>query len=752
MLVYILKSTFCLVLLLGLYHIFLEKEKMHQFNRFYLLGSIVFSFLVPTFTITVAPTETLTPIASKSVDFTAVPMNTTEITTATPFDYTPYFYGAYLIISSILLLFLFQKIIKILKKVKYNKNVNYFSATVVLLKERIIPYTFLHYIFINKHSYQTDSVEQQILTHELAHVNQKHSIDVLFIEILQTLFWFNPIFRLYKKAIQLNHEFLADDAVIKSHKNITEYQHVLLNTTAQHNNIYLASNLNYSLTKKRLLMMTTPSSKTKILLKKLLVFPLVAGFIFAFAERVEAQEKKSKPQIIEVQQNKKGISKKEMRHYNLLMSRAKKAKVFMQKDIIEMQNLYRKMSASQQNSVDDIFKVVPPPPPISYKKKVPTTPQFNAWKNQSNYAVWIDGKVVSNATLNNYKNTDFSYYTASSVTKTARSKRFPQPYQIHLHTNSSFKKLKARNQRVTKNVVRIFINKSGSLLVNNKVTKISNLIKQLESTKIDKEKSHIVISKDKAVSEDLVLKITKMLRQNEYYKITVNTKLLPPPPPMDIVYTYKRLAKKVQQTPKNRKANVIYLKRLYTKMNASQKKKVKKPAAILSKVPVKIEVIEKKSKGKLSKKAPLKKVKRLEEVEEVIVEEIEEVEIPIVEEIKEVKEIEEVEEVEVLDKIEMVEVEEIIEEPKNTEVIEIIEEEEIEDDLAKSRKNTNSSTTKVLDLKSIKDLDFDKIVFYINNKKVSKRKVEKLPTNKLKTLTIKKGKGQISHIYITLNN
>ena len=95
---------------------------------------------------------------------------------------------------------------------------------------------------------------------------------MLFIELLQIAFWFIPIFKLYKKAIQLNHEFLADDAVIKSHKNITEYQYVLLNTSAQNNNIYLASNLNYSLTKKRLLMMTTPSSNTKILLKKLLVF------------------------------------------------------------------------------------------------------------------------------------------------------------------------------------------------------------------------------------------------------------------------------------------------------------------------------------------------------------------------------------------------------------------------------------------------------------------------------------------------
>ncbi|MBL4569343.1 MAG: M56 family metallopeptidase, partial [Flavobacteriaceae bacterium] len=239
---------------------------------------------------------------------------------------------------------------------------SYFSATIVLLKENILPHSFLQYIFINKKTYQSDSLEQQILTHELTHVKQKHSLDVLFIELLQILFWFNPIFRYYRKAIQLNHEFLADDAVIQSHKNITEYQHVLLNTTAQHNNIYLASNLNYSLTKKRLLMMTTPSSKTKILLKKLVVIPLLAGFTLLFAQKVEAQKKK--PQVVEIQVVNKGISKKGMKEYKRLFATAKKSiKVYKHRDVRKMIALYIAMSKKQQKTVVDIRTIVPPPPP-----------------------------------------------------------------------------------------------------------------------------------------------------------------------------------------------------------------------------------------------------------------------------------------------------------------------------------------------------------------------------------------------------
>jgi beta-lactamase regulating signal transducer with metallopeptidase domain len=361
MIIYILKSTFCLVLLLGFYHLILEKEKMHRFNRFYLLGCILFSFLVPSFTITVAPVVLETAVLTETASINQISADATpQQQIIESLDYTKYIIGLYSLISSILLILLSKKVYQLLNKVKRNQHINYFTATVVLLKERIVPYTFLHYIFINKHTYQTESVEEQILTHELAHVEQKHSIDVLFIEVLLNLFWFNPFFRYYKKAIQLNHEFLADDAVIKSHKNITEYQQVLLNTTAQNNNIYLASNLNYSLTKKRLLMMTTPSSKTKILLKKLMVIPLIAGFTFAFAQRIEAQEKL--PQVVEIKKQGRGLSKKGINEYKLLFNKGKKSKIYKQKDVSKMIVLFDSMSREQQKSITDIRELLPPQP------------------------------------------------------------------------------------------------------------------------------------------------------------------------------------------------------------------------------------------------------------------------------------------------------------------------------------------------------------------------------------------------------
>ena len=265
---------------------------MPIFNYFYLLGSVLFSFLAPLYTIYIdaAPVllETIKTVAE------------INITDATPIDiikektinYTQIFLSVYVLISSILLIRFGKNLINILQKVKRNTKKPYQKSILVLVDDQILPHTFWNYIFINKRDYENQKIEQELFTHELTHVVQKHTFDVLVLELIQILFWINPFFILLKKAVHLNHEFLADQTVINQHKNTIQYQHLLLNSAAWKNDYYLASNLNYSLTKKRLKMMTTQSSQTKIWLKKIAIIPLLAGFIFLFAERVESQEKR----------------------------------------------------------------------------------------------------------------------------------------------------------------------------------------------------------------------------------------------------------------------------------------------------------------------------------------------------------------------------------------------------------------------------------------------------------------------------
>ena len=222
---FILKSTVSLIVLLGIYYLFLEKEKMHHFNRFFLLFSLLFSLTIPFVTITVyreiVPVQV--PIIIQQIPKQA-PVFVAEST-----NYTPsILWILYAIITFILAIRFCRNIFKIRTKIKNNKKEKIKGAILVLVEEKILPHTFLNYIFINKEDYENLNIEEELYTHELTHVRQKHTFDILFIEFLKTVFWFNPILILYKKAIQLNHEFLADEKVVKSYKNVPFYQNLLL--------------------------------------------------------------------------------------------------------------------------------------------------------------------------------------------------------------------------------------------------------------------------------------------------------------------------------------------------------------------------------------------------------------------------------------------------------------------------------------------------------------------------------------------
>lgn len=362
MITYLLKSGLCLALLLAFYHLFLEREKMHRFNRFYLLGSVLFSFIVPSIIIYVEATQKI-----------AIPMQVVTSAVAEEVSFFDTYFTLqnialtiYILVSSAFLIRFVKNLYHIIHKIRTNRVVNSKFAKFVPVQDEILPHTFWNYIFINSDEYKNGAIEEELFTHELAHVTQRHTIDVLIIEVLQILFWFNPLFFVLKKAVQLNHEFLADDKVISAHHNITEYQSLLLNKAAWKNEYYLASNLNYSLTKKRLLMMKTPNSKAAILVKKLALIPILAGLVFLFADRVEAQSKKKKPQVVEIAVKK--ATDAQLNEYKTLVKKAAGSKqIFKAKDYKRLNYLYSLMSKQQKATVTNVKDVIPPPPPPAKK-------------------------------------------------------------------------------------------------------------------------------------------------------------------------------------------------------------------------------------------------------------------------------------------------------------------------------------------------------------------------------------------------
>jgi bla regulator protein BlaR1 len=315
MIQYLIYSSFCAGLLLMVYKLFLEKENMHRFKRFYLLSAILFSYSVP-FIVVRKTVEIVSQQFTQTGDSVTDP-----VAIADTINWESFALAIFALVSVLLFARLIYNLYKVISKVNTHKRRKYQNATLILNTEDQIPHSFLNYIFISEHIFENTESEKEILHHELAHVNQKHSYDILFIELIRCLFWINPFLYFYKRAIQLNHEFLADEAVNNSFKNVYSYQILLLEKVGMYKAINIASQFNYQVTKKRLMMMTkTTPAKIKAC-KQFAILPILLVSMYVFGRNVVVQQKivdqpnniavqdsVIKPQITNVKRNAKPVA------------------------------------------------------------------------------------------------------------------------------------------------------------------------------------------------------------------------------------------------------------------------------------------------------------------------------------------------------------------------------------------------------------------------------------------------------------
>lgn len=437
---FLITSTICLTILLGFYHLFLEKEKMHFFNRFYLLCSVVLSLLIPFLNFEII--KEIPATVSQNIvfdEFTSNQIIFAEEKTSVLHLVLWILYG----LTAFGFFIRFGKnILELISKIKKNPSVKYKNAQLVLVDEKIIPHTFWNSIFINFDDYNKQNIEDELYTHELVHVTQKHTFDILFIEMLKTIFWFNPLFYFYKKAIQLNHEFLADEEVVKS-CDVPFYQTLLLQKNSI-NHVFITSNLNYLVTKKRLIMMTKTTSKTLALLKKAAIIPVISGLIYFFCVEIIAQEKitLSKSVKADVITAVNSVSNEDDYFKGVRIKYCEK--LIERRDGVEFPKVifdkkYEELTASEKKEIEiDLAIILGSSKPLV--KKSPSQQELDDFINAAKYAIWIDGKNVSNNELNNYKPKDFAHYSGSSVLKNARTKKHPQPFQYWFYTHSYYEK------------------------------------------------------------------------------------------------------------------------------------------------------------------------------------------------------------------------------------------------------------------------------------------------------------------------
>ena len=185
MIAYIIKSVLCLLILWGFYKIALEQQAAHELKRFYLLGCLILALVLPLITLSysveVEPQLINETVASDNFELTEVATPSEK-----PINWTPIILGTIYTVGVLIFGFRFlSNLYSLREKVTHNERVKTKSHINVLLLEKVVPHSFLNYIFLPKTDYKNNAIAPEVLAHEQAHVSQKHSWDILFIEILQ---------------------------------------------------------------------------------------------------------------------------------------------------------------------------------------------------------------------------------------------------------------------------------------------------------------------------------------------------------------------------------------------------------------------------------------------------------------------------------------------------------------------------------------------------------------------------------------
>lgn len=351
---YIYKMIALSAIFILLYFVFLEKEKNHHFKRFYLLISALFSVLVPLLSIPYGSIEVVERINQNNSELMSLPE--TKLVESSIFTTENILWAIYILGFSLLFLKFSWGIFKLIKEIKFSEKIKQDHYQFILKQNKFTPYSFWNAIFLNKSDFLEGKIDNKIILHEKTHVNQKHSIDVIFIEIMLCVFWFNPAFYFYRKAIVTNHEFLADEEVLKQNHEVENYQKLILNELISEK-ILFTHPFNLHNTKKRIVMMTNKLTKIAKM-KSYLTLPISAILFFAFVEKVPAK--------VEM----KNVRNKQTPRLEANAQKYDNQSLIKEKSLIEKEGIVLKNDTIKQKKqkVEKIqpedAEMIPPPPPV----------------------------------------------------------------------------------------------------------------------------------------------------------------------------------------------------------------------------------------------------------------------------------------------------------------------------------------------------------------------------------------------------
>lgn len=287
-LIFLLKVSACLVLFYAFYMVALRKLTFFKFNRFYLLSSLLLSFVIPMlqFTIqreiaedkntTIPFIGTANEVAFEKIGQSVDAGNSLPLSTFNGLALLPYAYGLVAIGMLLIAIFRLLQLFIYTRGSQREKN----GLKLVLKNKGFTNCSFFNYVFIAQDELSEGELAV-LLQHEMVHAKQLHSIDKLLMMVIKAILWFNPILYFYDKVLEEAHEYEADETTSQSF-GATGYVDLLLKLAVGNNEMPLTHNFVKSPIKQRIMMLLNAKSKRMKKLMYLMVLPLVLSLLWGF--------------------------------------------------------------------------------------------------------------------------------------------------------------------------------------------------------------------------------------------------------------------------------------------------------------------------------------------------------------------------------------------------------------------------------------------------------------------------------------
>ena len=295
-LVYILKSAACLAVFYLFYKLLMSRDTFHRFNRFALLGLLVLSSLLPLVEASVnspaAVQETMLTLEQLLLLADIQPEGE-SMAAATPSATVLWLRAALLVYLTGIVFFIVRNLCslarlgRLIRQGKREALDSYLpdrkekNVRLVVHDHDIAPFSWMHWIVIARKDLEENG--REILIHELAHIRNRHSWDLLLADLCIFVQWFNPAAWLLKQELQNIHEYEADETVLREGVNARNYQMLLIKKAVGTRLYSMANNFNHSSLKKRITMMLKEKSNPWARAKYLYILPLAALAVTAFA-------------------------------------------------------------------------------------------------------------------------------------------------------------------------------------------------------------------------------------------------------------------------------------------------------------------------------------------------------------------------------------------------------------------------------------------------------------------------------------